>query len=53
VWERLGLIDFAFAPHYHSDHPESKMIDKVVDYFVAKGIKHRTLHDGEVIILEA
>lgn len=51
VWEGLGLIDFAIAPHYHSDHPESKMIDKVVDYYVTTGIKHRTLHDGEVIIL--
>src|SRR3989339_1986831 len=32
IWDGLGLINFAFLPHYKSDHPESKDIDKEVEY---------------------
>lgn len=52
VWDGLGLIDFAFAPHYQSNHPESEAVNKEVEYFVKNGIKHRTLRDGEVIIID-
>lgn len=51
VWDGLGLIDFAIAPHYKSDHPESPMIDNVVDYFEQNKIPYKTLHDGEAIII--
>jgi dipeptidase E len=52
IWDGLGLIDFAFAPHYKSDHPESAMVDEEVEYYVKNEIKFRALHDGEVIILD-
>lgn len=52
VWEGVGLIDFAFAPHYKSDHPESEAVNDEVAYYKKNGIKYRTLHDGEVIILD-
>lgn len=51
IWEGLGLIDFAFAPHYKSDHPETKMVDEEVEYFIKNKINYKTLHDGEVIII--
>lgn len=51
IWEGLGLIDYAIAPHYKSDHPESPMIDKVVDYFEQNTIPYKTLHDGEAVVI--
>ena len=51
VWEGLGLIDFAFLPHYKSDHPESEDIDKEVEYCKKHNIPFKTLRDGEVIII--
>ena len=32
IWEGLGLIDYAFLPHFDSDHPESEAINKEVEY---------------------
>lgn len=52
IWEGLGLIDFAFAPHYMSNHPESESISKEVEYYTREGIKFEKLHDGEVIVTE-
>lgn len=54
IWEGLNIIDFAFAPHFESPgHPETKMVNQEVDYYKKSGIKYKTLHDGEVIIMEA
>ena len=52
IWEGLGLISFAFAPHFESDHPESESVNKEVEYYKQGGIEHRTLSDGEVIIMD-
>jgi dipeptidase E len=53
IWEGLNIIDFVFAPHYKSPgHPETEMVDKEVEYYKKAGIKYKTLHDGEVIIME-
>jgi len=52
IWEGVGLIDFAFAPHYLSNHPESEMMSREVEYMIKNGIKYEALHDGEVIIME-
>lgn len=51
VWEGLGILDYAVAPHYKSDHPESDDIDKCVEYFETNQIPYKTLRDGEVIIV--
>jgi dipeptidase E len=51
IWEGLGLIDFAFMPHYNSDHQESDDIQKEVAYCEEHGIPYKTLRDGEVIII--
>ncbi len=51
IWEGLGLYGFSIAPHFKSDHPESAAIDRVVDYFESEGMPFKTLHDGEVIVV--
>lgn len=51
IWQGVGLIDFAFAPHYMSNHPESEMVTKEVEYMVKNGIEYKALHDGEAIIM--
>ena len=46
----LGLIDYAIAPHYKSNHKSSELIDKVVEYYDCKKINYKSLKDGEVIL---
>ena len=52
IWEGLGLIDFAFAPHFESPgHPETEAVGKEVEYYKQTGEKYKALHDGEAIII--
>jgi len=51
IWEGLSLLPFSIAPHFKSNHPESSMIDGVVEYFEAHGLPYRTLRDGESIVI--
>ncbi len=53
VWEGLGLVDFAIVPHYRSGHPESPEIEQVAARYRAEGVPHRTLRDGEIIVIDA
>jgi dipeptidase E len=50
IWEGLGLVDFAFMPHWHSDHPESAAIDRGIQYCEEHGIKYKAVADGDVLI---
>ncbi|HMO18488.1 MAG TPA: Type 1 glutamine amidotransferase-like domain-containing protein [Oligoflexia bacterium] len=50
IWDGLGYIDFAFLPHYRSDHPESADIEKEVEYCIDNKILFIALRDGEVLI---
>jgi dipeptidase E len=52
IWDGLGIVDFSIAPHYKSDHPESGMVDREVEYFIKNNVPFKTLRDGEVIIKE-
>ncbi len=52
IWEGLSVLDYVIVPHYQSNHPESEMIEKVVEYYKENNIPFKTLHDGEVIIIE-
>lgn len=51
VWDGLGILNYAVAPHYRSDHPESEDIEKCVDYFKANNMPYETLRDGEAILI--
>lgn len=50
--EGLGLLPYAIEPHYKSDHPESRDIDKEVDFMEEHGIPYKTLKDGEVLVVD-
>lgn len=52
IWEGLGLLSYAIAPHYQSDHPESADIDKCIAYFKDKGMPYKALRDGEAIVID-
>jgi len=51
LYDGLGILEFVPAPHYKSDHPESHLMDKVVEIFEEKKIKYKPLKDGEVIVM--
>jgi dipeptidase E len=51
VWEGLGVLPYAVAPHYKSEHPKSAAMDAVVQYYVDNRVPFRVLRDGEVIVV--
>lgn len=51
IWDGLGVLGYAIAPHYKSDHPESDDIQKCVEYFADNHILFKTLRDGEIIVV--
>ena len=51
IWEGLGLVDFRVAPHYRSDHPESAVVEKAVEFYEKKKVSYKALRDGEVIVI--
>lgn len=52
IWDGLGILNYSIVPHYKSDHPESKKVNKVVKYMIDNKMLFKTLRDGEVIIIE-
>lgn len=51
IWEGLGVIPYVIVPHYKSDHPESAANDLLVQYYIDNHMPFKTLHDGEVIVV--
>jgi len=51
-WRGLGIINFTIIPHYQSNHPEAKMVEKVVEEYKKSNLHFKTLKDGQVLILE-
>ena len=51
IFAGLEILPYSIAPHYKSNHPETELIDKVVEYFIAEKIPYRTLKDGDAIII--
>ncbi|MFE9881678.1 Type 1 glutamine amidotransferase-like domain-containing protein [Streptomyces sp. NPDC005784] len=52
LWDGLGVLPYAMAPHYRSDHPESEEIDRTVTYFIDHHIPFVALRDGEAIVMD-
>jgi dipeptidase E len=52
LWDGLGFLPFCIAPHYRSDHPESEMIERVVEYFLQNQIPFIALRDGAAYVAE-
>lgn len=51
IWEGLGILDFAFMPHFESRHSESELIDSAIEYCRSRDIPYRTFRDGDVLIV--
>jgi dipeptidase E len=51
IWDGLGFVDFAFMPHWESDHPETEAIARGLEYCKQNSIKYKALRDGEVLLL--
>lgn len=52
ILEGLGFVDFAFMPHWKSDHPESADVEKAIIYCKENSIPYRAIKDGEVMVIE-
>jgi len=50
VWDGLSFVPFAIAPHYRSPHPESALMESVIDYFISNKIPFIALRDGEAYV---
>lgn len=51
IWEGLGLVDFSLVPHFGSDHPEAEAAARAAEWLAGRGMPHRTLRDGEVVVV--
>jgi dipeptidase E len=51
VWDGYGLIDWYPIVHYKSDHPESELVEKELEYVKSKNRKYKTLQDGDTMII--
>ncbi|MCT9092765.1 Type 1 glutamine amidotransferase-like domain-containing protein [Streptomyces sp. ASQP_92] len=51
LWDGLGLLDYAFVPHYRSPIPESEPIERVVERYEHEKVPYRALRDGEVTVI--
>lgn len=52
VWDGLCLFNYGLLPHYKSNHPESKKIEKAVKRCIANQWPFLTLKDGEVLTID-
>lgn len=53
IWEGLGILDHAFVPHVDSPgHPETEDCGRVAEHYRGNGIPHRTLRDGQVLLID-
>jgi dipeptidase E len=52
IWEGLGILDYVIVPHVDSPgHPETERCNALAEHFRAEGVPHRTLRDGEAIVV--
>lgn len=52
-WDGLGQLPYAIVPHYRSPHPESDAAELVAKRYQAEGVPHRTIRDGDVIVVNS
>jgi dipeptidase E len=52
VWDCLGVVPHFILPHYRSDHPESSLIDKAMEYMVDNHMPFVALRDGQALVVD-
>lgn len=54
IWDGLGLLEYAVVPHYRSPgHPETEACERLAEHYRAAGVPHRTLRDGQAIVIDS
>jgi dipeptidase E len=53
IWSGLGFIPYCIAPHYRSNHSESPLIEKAIEFFIEQKIPFVALRDGEALVLDS
>jgi dipeptidase E len=52
-WDGLDVLDYVIVPHVDSpEHPETERCNALAEHFRAEGVPHRTLRDGEVLVID-
>jgi dipeptidase E len=53
IWDGLGILDYVIVPHVDSPgHPETERCNALAARYRAEGVPHRTLRDGEVLVVD-
>lgn len=52
IWEGLSILDYSIVVHYDSDHSESKLVNKEIEYYESNHIPYKKIKDGQVIIVD-
>ena len=52
IWKGLDIVPYCIAPHYRSEHFESPLIDRCIEYYIDNKMWFVALRDGEVLIVE-
>jgi len=52
IWDGLSVLDFAYMPHFQSNHSESNLIEAEIAFCIENNIAYRTFRDGEVLVIE-
>ena len=50
IYDGIGFIEETIIPHFESNHKETVLASKAVEYCRQNNLTYQTLHDGEVII---
>lgn len=51
-WAGLSILDFCIVPHVDSpDHPATAACNRLAEHYRETDTRHRTLRDGEVLII--
>ncbi|MFI6581234.1 Type 1 glutamine amidotransferase-like domain-containing protein [Embleya sp. NPDC050493] len=52
-WDGLAVLDHAVVPHIDSPgHPETELLAAVAADYRTRGVPHRTLRDGQVLVID-
>lgn len=52
IWEGMGVLNYAFMPHYDSDHFESELIGQEIHRCINCKVLFKALRDGEALVGE-
>lgn len=52
IWEGVGVLSYAFMPHYDSEHYESELMGQEIQRCIDGKVLFKALRDGEALVGE-